>query len=60
MDPLIEAGMSPEECAEEVVKAVVKGKHQVLVGTGTPIIGTYVKRLSPTLFTRLVRKAQVI
>ena len=60
MDPLIEAGMSPEECAEAIVEAVVKGKHQVLVGTGTPIIGTYVKRLFPTLFTRLVRKAQVI
>ena len=60
MDPLIEAGMTPEECAEEIVEAVVKGKHQVLVGTGTPILGTYVKRLSPKLFTRLVRKAQVI
>ena len=60
MDPLIEAGMTPDECAEAIIKAVVKGKHQVLVGTGTPIIGTYVKRLSPTLFTRLVRKAQVI
>jgi short-subunit dehydrogenase len=52
--------MTPEECAEAIVEAVVKGKHQVLVGTGTPIIGTYVKRLFPTLFTRLVRKAQVI
>jgi short-subunit dehydrogenase len=60
MDPLIEAGMTPEECAEAILEAVVKGKHQVLVGTGTPILGTYVKRLSPTLFTRLVRKAQVI
>jgi len=60
MDPLIEAGMSPEECAEAILEAVVKEKHQVLVGKGTPIIGTYVKRLFPTLFTRLVRKAQVI
>ncbi len=60
MDPLIEAGMTPEACAEAIMEAVAKGKHQVLVGTGKPIIGTYVKRLSPTLFTRLVRKAQVI
>jgi short-subunit dehydrogenase len=60
MDPLIEAGMTPEDCAEAIVQAMAKGKHQVLVGKGRPIIGTYVKRLSPTLFTRLVRKAQVI
>jgi len=60
MDPLIEAGMSPEECADAVIKAVLKGKEQVLVGRGKPIIGTYVKRLSPALFTRIVRKAQVI
>ena len=59
-DPLIEAGMSPEACADAIVKAIVKQKHQILVGSGTPIIGTYVKRMSPTLFTRLVRKAQVI
>jgi dehydrogenase/reductase SDR family protein 7B len=60
MDPLIEAGMTPEACAEAIIEAVVKGKHQILVGKGKPILGTYVKRLSPTLFTRLVRKAQVI
>jgi short-subunit dehydrogenase len=60
MDPLIEAGMSPEECADAIIKAIVKGKQQALIGKGTPIIGTYVKRFSPTLFTRLVRKAQVI
>lgn len=60
MDPLIEAGMSPEECADAIIKAIVQGKQQVLVGKGRPIIGTYVKRLSPTLFTRLVRKEQVI
>ena len=60
MDPLIEAGMSPAECAEAILRAIVKGKQQVLVGKGTPIIGTYVKRLSPALFTRLIRKVQVI
>jgi short-subunit dehydrogenase len=48
MDPLIEAGMTPEACAEAIIEAVVKGKHQILVGKGKP------------LFTRLVRKAQVI
>jgi short-subunit dehydrogenase len=60
MDPLIEAGMSPAECADGIIGAIVKGRQQVLVGKGKPIIGTYVKRLSPTLFTRLVRKTQVI
>lgn len=60
MDPLIEAGMTPEECADAIIRAIVKGKQQTLVGKGKPIIGTYVKRLSPALFTRLVRRAQVI
>jgi short-subunit dehydrogenase len=60
MDPLIEAGMSPGACAEAIAEAVVKGRQQVLVGKGKPILGTYIKRLFPTLFTRLVRKAQVI
>lgn len=58
--PLGEAGMPPAECAEGTLEAMVKGKHEVLVGKGTPIIGTYVKRWSPSLFTRRVRKAQVI
>jgi short-subunit dehydrogenase len=60
MDPLIEAGMSPRACAEAITDAIVRGKQQVLVGEGKPILGTYVKRLSPALFSRLVRKAQVI
>lgn len=60
MDPLIEAGMSPEACADAIIDAVTKGKQQVLVGKGRPIVGTYVKRLSPALFARLVRNAQVI
>ena len=60
MDPLIEAGMSPEECAEAIIRAIVKGRQQILVGRGSPILGTYVHRFFPALFTRLVRKAQVI
>jgi short-subunit dehydrogenase len=60
MDPLIEAGMSPEACAGAIIKAIVKGKQQILVGSGSPIIGTYVHRFFPALFTRLVRKAKVI
>ena len=58
--PVIESGMSPEVCADAIMEGVAKGKQQLLVGKGRPIIGTYVKRLSPTLFTRLVRKEQVI
>ena len=60
MDPLIEAGMTPEACADAIIKAIVKGKQQILVGKGKPIIGTYVNRFLPALFTRLVRKTQVI
>jgi dehydrogenase/reductase SDR family protein 7B len=36
MDNLISSGISPEDCAREIMRAIVKGKREVIVGGGVP------------------------
>lgn len=60
MDNLISSGISPEECAEEIMRAIVKGKREVIVGGGAPRYGAYVNRWFPALYDRLLRRATVV
>lgn len=59
MDDATEAGLSAEECARRIVSGVARGKDDFLVG-GRETVGVYVKRLSPALFGRLIRRAKVV
>lgn len=58
MDNATRAGKSPEELAEAIVSAVEKGKYELLFG-GKEVMGVYVKRFFPNLFTNMLRKAKV-
>lgn len=58
MDNATRAGKSPEALAEAIVKAVKNGKYELAFG-GRELIGIYVKRFFPTLFTNMLRKAKV-
>ena len=58
MDKTTEKGMSAEECAEGILKAVKAGKEEVII-SGKEQIMVYLKRFSPGLFTKVIRKIKV-
>jgi len=58
MDEKTGAGLSPEACAERMIRAVEKRKAQVLIGR-FEVVGAYLKRFAPGLMRRIVRKAAV-
>ena len=51
-------GMSPEDCARRILKAVEEGKDEVLIG-GMEKMGVYMKRFFPGYFSRMIRKMSV-
>ncbi len=59
MDRVIEEGISPEECAEQIVKAIAKEKEEVVLGKGLPRWGVYIKRYLPPLYYRILRNVEV-
>lgn len=58
MDNATRGGKSPESLAKAIVEAVKDGKYEILFG-GKELLGVYVKRFFPTLFTNMLRKAKV-
>ena len=58
MDAKTGAGLSPEECAAKMIRAVERRKPEVLIGR-FEIVGAYLKRYAPGLMRRIVRKAAV-
>ncbi|MDX1803223.1 MAG: SDR family oxidoreductase [Alcanivorax sp.] len=58
MDAAQEAGIAPEECARSVVAAVQSERDQVIIA-GRERAGIYLKRWSPPLYRRLIRKMKV-
>ena len=58
MDAKTGAGLTPEECAARLIRAVERRKPQVLIGR-FEIVGAYLKRFAPGLMRRIVRKAAV-
>ena len=58
MDESFEKGMSPEECARRIVKGLQQEKEEILIG-GKEIMAIHLKRLFPTLFSRVMLKQKV-
>ena len=58
MDAKTGSGLSPEECAIKMVRAVERRKPEVLIGR-FEIVGAYLKRFAPGLMRRIVRNAAV-
>ena len=58
MDAKTGAGMTAEQCAERMIIAVERDKAEVLIGR-YEILAAYIKRLSPALLRRIVRRATV-
>lgn len=59
MDDAQANGMSANECAEGIVKAIIAGKHEIYIG-GKEKYGVLLKRLFPGLFSRIIRTAKVV
>ena len=55
MDPGQAGGISPERAAKTIVRAIDRGKREVLVGAGE-LTMVYIKRFFPGLCARLVRR----
>ena len=58
MDDAQAHGMSPEECARRIVRAIERGGREVLVA-GKERFAVHLHRFFPGLFARVVRKARV-
>ncbi len=58
MDNAQAKGMSAEECARKILKAVAQGKEEVAMG-GKEIWGIYLKRFVPRLFSKIIRRVKV-
>jgi short-subunit dehydrogenase len=55
MDESHENAMSAEECARQIIKAILENKEEVLIG-GKELLAVKIKRFFPTLFGKIIRK----
>lgn len=51
-------GKTPEWCAKKIIRAIEKNKEEVNIA-GREVLGVYVKRFFPKLFSKLIRKVDV-
>ena len=49
---------SPEWCALRIVRAIEKRREEVYIG-GREVLGVYIKRFFPRVFSKLIRKVPV-
>jgi len=59
MDKTTASGLSPKECARQIIHAIERKKEEVYIGGAKEVLGVYLKRFFPTLFSKLVRKVSV-
>ena len=58
MDDAQAKGMTAERCAQQIIRAIDRGKDEVYIG-GQEVLAVYVKRFFPGIFSRILRKAKV-
>lgn len=51
-------GITPDKCADRIVKGIKKGEEEILIGR-KEAFAVYIKRFFPGLFSRIIRKAKV-
>lgn len=60
MDADQSSGMAPELCAARIWQAVGQERDEVVIAGLKESAGVYLKRVSPSLLNRVVRKAKVV
>lgn len=58
MDDYQAAGLPAAVCAERVIRAVQRGREQVIIG-GRETAGIYLKRWFPSLYRKVIRRVKV-
>lgn len=58
MDDATANGITPKKCAQGILNAIKHKKEEVYLGK-KEVLGVYVKRFFPSLFSRMIRKAKV-
>ena len=58
MDEATQNGFTPEEVAAKIIKALHKGKEEIIIAKGKVLLATYLKRFAPRLLSRMVRGAK--
>jgi len=60
IDEGISGGMSPERCARKIVRAILKGRDEVLVGVDLRLaMALLLKKLAPRLLSALLRRVKM-
>lgn len=59
MDEATDRGLSPDECARQILKGLEKGKAEILIG-GREVLGAYLKRFWPAKLREVIKKARVV
>ena len=59
MDKATAAGLTPEECAKQIVKGILANKQEIVVGGLKEKFGIISKRFFPSFFSVLIRKMAV-
>ncbi len=52
-------GLTPEEAARRYIRALEQGKEEVVIGDDALKYAPLIRRISPALFSRMLRKAKV-
>ncbi len=55
-DPDIEKGMAVEDCCAQIIKAIERGKDEVVIGKGISGMAPTIKRLAPGLMNKIMAK----
>ena len=58
MDEATQNGFTPAEVAAKIIKALHKGKEEIVIAKGKVLLATYLKRFAPRLLSRMVRGAK--
>ncbi|HBK72151.1 MAG TPA: short chain dehydrogenase [Flavobacteriaceae bacterium] len=59
MDKSTENGLATEYFAKRMLKAVARKKQEVVIGGKLEVLAVYLKRFSPKVLAKLIRKAKV-
>lgn len=59
MDPVMAKGISPDECAARIIKAIIRNKEEVIIGKGFTKYASLVRRFFPGIYSRLIRRVKV-
>lgn len=59
MDPTTAKGLSPEEFASKMIKAIVRKREEVNIGGRKEVFAVWLKRHFPKMFSRVIRRAKV-